>query len=220
MAAIGPGCGDLRAPGLPATGRAGPVQDRSGRPPTPRARSPRQSPPPPGQARTLTAALPYGRRRASRVRRANPFRGGAVGQRDAGDGNIRLRGRARQLGADFPYYIPYKNEAFGRPSKTYLRLADSHVDWGRIWVGWQPSSTSSISTNPMWPTRSTRGPARVLSLPSELAAPDRIARPPHCAPSARPAHRPWLRHTERVGQPRAARHRRAAQTNLYLSHAR
>jgi hypothetical protein len=31
----------------------------------------------------------------------------------------------------FPYYIPYSNEAFGGPSKTYLRLSDSNVDWGQ-----------------------------------------------------------------------------------------
>jgi hypothetical protein len=31
----------------------------------------------------------------------------------------------------FPYYLPYSNEAFGGPSKTYLRLADSNVDWGQ-----------------------------------------------------------------------------------------
>jgi hypothetical protein len=31
----------------------------------------------------------------------------------------------------FPLYIPYSNEAFGGPSKTYLRLGDSNVDWGQ-----------------------------------------------------------------------------------------
>jgi hypothetical protein len=31
----------------------------------------------------------------------------------------------------FPYYIPYSNEAFGGPSKTYLRLHDSNSDWGQ-----------------------------------------------------------------------------------------
>jgi 4-amino-4-deoxy-L-arabinose transferase-like glycosyltransferase len=31
----------------------------------------------------------------------------------------------------FPYYLPYSNEAFGGPSKTYLRLHDSNVDWGQ-----------------------------------------------------------------------------------------
>jgi len=31
----------------------------------------------------------------------------------------------------FPYYLPYSNEAFGGPSKTYLRLRDSNVDWGQ-----------------------------------------------------------------------------------------
>jgi Dolichyl-phosphate-mannose-protein mannosyltransferase len=31
----------------------------------------------------------------------------------------------------FPYYLPYSNEAFGGPSKTYLRLHDSNSDWGQ-----------------------------------------------------------------------------------------
>jgi 4-amino-4-deoxy-L-arabinose transferase-like glycosyltransferase len=31
----------------------------------------------------------------------------------------------------YPYYLPYSNEAFGGPSKTYLRLHDSNVDWGQ-----------------------------------------------------------------------------------------
>jgi hypothetical protein len=31
----------------------------------------------------------------------------------------------------FPYYLPYSNEAFGGPDKTYLRLTDSNVDWGQ-----------------------------------------------------------------------------------------
>jgi hypothetical protein len=31
----------------------------------------------------------------------------------------------------FPLYLPYSNEAFGGPSKTYLRLNDSNVDWGQ-----------------------------------------------------------------------------------------
>jgi 4-amino-4-deoxy-L-arabinose transferase-like glycosyltransferase len=31
----------------------------------------------------------------------------------------------------FPYYLPYSNEAFGGPDKTYLRLGDSNVDWGQ-----------------------------------------------------------------------------------------
>jgi hypothetical protein len=31
----------------------------------------------------------------------------------------------------FPYYLPYSNEVFGGPSKTYLRLHDSNVDWGQ-----------------------------------------------------------------------------------------
>jgi 4-amino-4-deoxy-L-arabinose transferase-like glycosyltransferase len=31
----------------------------------------------------------------------------------------------------FPYYLPYSNEASGGPSKTYLRLHDSNVDWGQ-----------------------------------------------------------------------------------------
>ena len=31
----------------------------------------------------------------------------------------------------FPYYLPYSNEAAGGPSKTYLRLHDSNVDWGQ-----------------------------------------------------------------------------------------
>jgi hypothetical protein len=31
----------------------------------------------------------------------------------------------------FPHYLPYSNEAFGGPSKTYLRLGDSNVDWGQ-----------------------------------------------------------------------------------------
>ncbi|MEU8231044.1 phospholipid carrier-dependent glycosyltransferase [Actinoplanes sp. NPDC048967] len=29
----------------------------------------------------------------------------------------------------FPYYLPYSNEAFGGPAKTYLRLGSSNVDW-------------------------------------------------------------------------------------------
>jgi hypothetical protein len=31
----------------------------------------------------------------------------------------------------YPYYLPYSNEAFGGPSKTYLRLHDSNSDWGQ-----------------------------------------------------------------------------------------
>ena len=31
----------------------------------------------------------------------------------------------------FPHYLPYSNEVFGGPSKTYLRLHDSNVDWGQ-----------------------------------------------------------------------------------------
>jgi 4-amino-4-deoxy-L-arabinose transferase-like glycosyltransferase len=31
----------------------------------------------------------------------------------------------------FPYYVPYSNEAFGGPAKTYLWLSDSNVDWGQ-----------------------------------------------------------------------------------------
>ncbi|MEU9151162.1 glycosyltransferase family 39 protein [Streptomyces sp. NPDC048417] len=31
----------------------------------------------------------------------------------------------------FPFYLPYSNEAFGGPAKTYLRLHDSNVDWGQ-----------------------------------------------------------------------------------------
>lgn len=31
----------------------------------------------------------------------------------------------------FPSYLPYSNEAFGGPAKTYLRLHDSNVDWGQ-----------------------------------------------------------------------------------------
>jgi 4-amino-4-deoxy-L-arabinose transferase-like glycosyltransferase len=31
----------------------------------------------------------------------------------------------------YPYYLPYSNEAFGGPSKTYLRLHDSNADWGQ-----------------------------------------------------------------------------------------
>jgi dolichyl-phosphate-mannose-protein mannosyltransferase len=33
--------------------------------------------------------------------------------------------------ATYPYYLPYSNEAFGGPSKTYLRLHDSNSDWGQ-----------------------------------------------------------------------------------------
>jgi 4-amino-4-deoxy-L-arabinose transferase-like glycosyltransferase len=31
----------------------------------------------------------------------------------------------------YPYYLPYSNEAFGGPEKTYLRLHDSNADWGQ-----------------------------------------------------------------------------------------
>ena len=31
----------------------------------------------------------------------------------------------------FPYYLPYSNEAFGGPAKTYRQLHDSNVDWGQ-----------------------------------------------------------------------------------------
>jgi hypothetical protein len=31
----------------------------------------------------------------------------------------------------FPYYLPYSNEAFGGPARTYLHLHDSNVDWGQ-----------------------------------------------------------------------------------------
>jgi 4-amino-4-deoxy-L-arabinose transferase-like glycosyltransferase len=31
----------------------------------------------------------------------------------------------------YPYYLPYSNEAFGGPARTYLRLHDSNVDWGQ-----------------------------------------------------------------------------------------
>jgi 4-amino-4-deoxy-L-arabinose transferase-like glycosyltransferase len=33
--------------------------------------------------------------------------------------------------ATFPYYLPYANEAFGGPSRTYRWLDDSNVDWGQ-----------------------------------------------------------------------------------------
>jgi hypothetical protein len=33
--------------------------------------------------------------------------------------------------ATYPFYLPYSNEAFGGPSKTYLVLNDSNVDWGQ-----------------------------------------------------------------------------------------
>ncbi len=39
--------------------------------------------------------------------------------------------RRGQFAADLPFYLPYSNEAFGGPSKTYLRLHDSNVDWGQ-----------------------------------------------------------------------------------------
>ncbi|GGK95704.1 glycosyl transferase [Mangrovihabitans endophyticus] len=31
----------------------------------------------------------------------------------------------------FPYYLPYANEAFGGPARTYRYLHDSNVDWGQ-----------------------------------------------------------------------------------------
>jgi len=31
----------------------------------------------------------------------------------------------------YPYYLPYSNEAFGGPAKTWLRLHDSNSDWGQ-----------------------------------------------------------------------------------------
>ncbi|GAB1641258.1 phospholipid carrier-dependent glycosyltransferase [Krasilnikovia sp. MM14-A1259] len=31
----------------------------------------------------------------------------------------------------FPYYLPYSNEAFGGPARTYRSLHDSNVDWGQ-----------------------------------------------------------------------------------------
>jgi hypothetical protein len=31
----------------------------------------------------------------------------------------------------FPYFLPYSNEAFGGPAKTYRSLHDSNVDWGQ-----------------------------------------------------------------------------------------
>jgi 4-amino-4-deoxy-L-arabinose transferase-like glycosyltransferase len=33
--------------------------------------------------------------------------------------------------ATFPYYLPYANEAFGGPSRTWRHLDDSNVDWGQ-----------------------------------------------------------------------------------------
>jgi 4-amino-4-deoxy-L-arabinose transferase-like glycosyltransferase len=33
--------------------------------------------------------------------------------------------------ATFPYYLPYGNEAFGGPSRTWRHLDDSNVDWGQ-----------------------------------------------------------------------------------------
>ena len=38
---------------------------------------------------------------------------------------------AISVAAVYPFYLPYSNEAFGGPSKTYLRLTDSNVDWGQ-----------------------------------------------------------------------------------------
>jgi hypothetical protein len=31
----------------------------------------------------------------------------------------------------FPFYLPYANEAFGGPARTYRHLHDSNVDWGQ-----------------------------------------------------------------------------------------
>jgi 4-amino-4-deoxy-L-arabinose transferase-like glycosyltransferase len=31
----------------------------------------------------------------------------------------------------YPFYLPYSNEVFGGPAKTYLHLHDSNVDWGQ-----------------------------------------------------------------------------------------
>jgi hypothetical protein len=31
----------------------------------------------------------------------------------------------------YPYYLPYSNEAFGGPAKTWTRLHDSNSDWGQ-----------------------------------------------------------------------------------------
>jgi hypothetical protein len=50
----------------------------------------------------------------------------------------------------FPYYIPYSNEAFGGPSKTYLRLHDSNSDWGQDLGRMADELAAKYPGRPVW----------------------------------------------------------------------
>ncbi|WP_328475627.1 glycosyltransferase family 39 protein [Actinoplanes sp. NBC_00393] len=57
----------------------------------------------------------------------------------------------------FPYYLPYSNEAFGGPGKTYLRLADSNVDWGQDLARLGDRLAEKYPGQPVWMAYKGRG---------------------------------------------------------------
>jgi hypothetical protein len=60
----------------------------------------------------------------------------------------------------YPYYLPYSNEAFGGPSKTYLRLHDSNSGGSRTGCGHGIRASTCGSSTRAAATRSTTFPAR------------------------------------------------------------
>jgi hypothetical protein len=57
----------------------------------------------------------------------------------------------------FPYYLPYSNEAFGGTSRTYLRLADSNVDWGQDLARLGDRLAEKYPGEPVWMAYKGRG---------------------------------------------------------------
>ncbi|WP_433722340.1 glycosyltransferase family 39 protein [Actinoplanes sp. CA-051413] len=57
----------------------------------------------------------------------------------------------------FPYYLPYSNEAFGGPDKTYLRLTDSNVDWGQDLARTGDRLAEKYPGEPVWLLYKGRG---------------------------------------------------------------
>jgi hypothetical protein len=64
----------------------------------------------------------------------------------------------------FPYYIPYSNEAFGGPSKTYLRLDDSNVDWGQDLARLGILVNRDYPGQPVWLNYKGRGDPRYYGI--------------------------------------------------------
>jgi hypothetical protein len=64
----------------------------------------------------------------------------------------------------FPYYIPYSNEAFGGPSKTYLRLDDSNVDWGQDLARLGTLVNRDYPGQPVWLNYKGRGDPRYYGI--------------------------------------------------------